>query len=145
MVVFTSYSWAFHTSTCQDILSESGPLIKVVFQLPKSGMIEKTPIIISSRNCCCAFTSSPTTSLCILSAKIFKQWLFVFFALKGGCGSCWTFSTTGCLESVTAINKGKLLLLVSFFFSLLYKNCWFCMINTVPLSLAVMFICFYIA
>ncbi|XP_060891310.1 pro-cathepsin H [Labrus mixtus] len=27
---------------------------------------------------------------------------------QGGCGSCWTFSTTGCLESVIAINRGKL-------------------------------------
>eukprot|EP00066_Takifugu_rubripes_P004034 XP_003967090.1 PREDICTED: pro-cathepsin H [Takifugu rubripes] len=27
---------------------------------------------------------------------------------QGSCGSCWTFSTTGCLESVTAINSGKL-------------------------------------
>lgn len=32
---------------------------------------------------------------------------------QGGCGSCWTFSTTGCLESVTAIAKGKLLQLVT--------------------------------
>ncbi|KAJ3593972.1 hypothetical protein NHX12_006305 [Muraenolepis orangiensis] len=30
---------------------------------------------------------------------------------QGHCGSCWTFSTTGCLESVTAIASGKLLLL----------------------------------
>ncbi|KAG9273285.1 pro-cathepsin H [Astyanax mexicanus] len=30
---------------------------------------------------------------------------------QGSCGSCWTFSTTGCLESVTAIASGKLPLL----------------------------------
>ncbi|KAK6476970.1 pro-cathepsin H-like [Huso huso] len=30
---------------------------------------------------------------------------------QGPCGSCWTFSTTGCLESVVAIASGKLPLL----------------------------------
>uniref|UniRef100_G3PVT3 Cathepsin H n=1 Tax=Gasterosteus aculeatus aculeatus TaxID=481459 RepID=G3PVT3_GASAC len=35
---------------------------------------------------------------------------------QGPCGSCWTFSTTGCLESVNAIASGKLISLVSLFF-----------------------------
>ncbi|XP_045889126.1 pro-cathepsin H-like isoform X1 [Micropterus dolomieu] len=34
----------------------------------------------------------------------FKQWMS-----QGFCGSCWTFSTTGCLESVNAIATGKLI------------------------------------
>lgn len=38
----------------------------------------------------------------------------LWFLMQGPCGSCWTFSTTGCLESAIAIATGKLLSLVRF-------------------------------
>lgn len=38
--------------------------------------------------------------------------------MQGACGSCWTFSTTGCLESAIAIATGKLLSLVRDFLGL---------------------------
>ena len=109
------------------------------FSASKEWHDRRKTFIIRSRNCCCAFTSLPTTSLCILSAKIFTQWLFGFLRWRGVVAAAGLFPQLAVWSLSLPLTKGSFCCwwVSSFHFSI--KNCWFSMINTVPLSCAVLF------